>query len=357
MAPLDEIYYAVADRSDKQIQEFSNRYTHISELEIWAVFSHHGYRVTSMKKSTSWGTAHLVYFVEVKENIWSRKLVFRANAWKKWGFDTPEISMLSEKIITDAVRKMNISTNNILYVDISRILFPFDYQIEEVLEGVDPEQYIDSEGNFRDSREDYDRMSYQLWQTIAKYSELRYTGFGIFQEEAVVTWKIIWKDTYFYDYITTNLESHLDALIAYGAIDSIKKETIIWIYKKYKNIINDCESCLVHHDLADHNIMYNPVKKELSWIFDWEAMVLWDPMLDLWSCITWSTHYERKQMLIDGYSSIKKLPKDYEIRMNVYELRTWIWKIMFVIRMEFWETIKNSMLLKMHEVLQKFKNK
>ena len=349
----EKIYYAVADRTDEQIAGFEKRYEYISETQIHDVFSRNWYTVQSMKKSESWGTAHLVYFVEVVEKWEKQTLIFRANWWDKWWFNTPEISMLAEKIITHAVKVLWVSTNTILAVDISRKYFPFDYQIEEVLKWEDPERYLDDNGSFLWSKEDYDSMSFELWQAIAKYSDIKYSWYGIFDSEAILQGNIQWTKSTFYDYITTNLDLHLDALVWYWVINNAIKEKIIEIFETHKDIINDCESCLIHHDLADHNLMYDPVRKWLWWIFDWEAMVLWDPMLDLWSCPTWETHYPRKQLLIDGYSSIKSLPEDYELRMNLYELRTWIWKIMFVIRMNFWNEIRDEMIEKMNAVLEK----
>ena len=347
----NEIYYAVADRSPEQIAAFSERYDYISQKQIKSIFSHNGYSVLRMKKSKSWGTAHLVYFVDCKKEETKQRLVFRANAGEKGGFLKPEITMLSEKIITDAVRALWVATNNILHVDISRDNFPFDYQIEELLVWEDPERYLDDSGRFLWGKEAYDQMSYELWQAIAKYSTIKYAGYWIFDQEALKNGNIVWKHQDFYSYITTNLEIHLEALVWYGVIDTVKKQEILHIFQKHRDLINDCESCLVHHDLADHNIMYDPEKKWLGGIFDWEAMVLGDPMLDLGSCPTWGTHYPRKDLLIEGYKSIQQLPDDYELRMDLYELRTLIWKAMFVIRMNFWDEAKNSKIKKMNKVL------
>ena len=349
----DAIYYAVADRSARKIEGFARRYDHISEWEIVEVFSRYWYRVYSMMKSESWGTAHLVYFVDCEKDKVRKTLVFRANAWVKWGFEDSEISMLAEKIITDTVRRKWVSTNTILEVDISRSVVPFDYQIEEVLQGEDPERYVDENWKFNWSKEDYDRMSYELWQAIAKYSQIQYSGYGIFDEAIIREGKIQWKNKNFYEYITTNLDIHLEALIWYGVLRSEQKTEIFRIFETHVDLINDCESCLVHHDLADHNLMYNSETKWLWGVFDWEAMVLWDPMLDMGSCPTWGTHYPRRQLLIDWYSSVRELPRDYELRMDLYELRTWIWKILFIIRMEIWDDVRDSMLVKMHQAIER----
>ena len=349
---MQKIYYKVADRHDEQINAFKNRYEFVSEEQIKAVFSENWYEVESLEKSNSWWTAHIIYYAKIRWR--SSRLIFRSNSWKKWWFNTPEIVMLSEKIITDIVATLWVKTNKILHVDISRKVFPFDYQIEEELVWVDPEKYIDNQGHFLDNMEDYDRLSYELWQNIAKYSEIKFTWFWLFDEKEIIKWNIIWTNTSFYDYITTNIDIHLRFLLVNKIVDNETLCKIISVFENHKELINDCEPCLVHHDLADHNLIYSTESKWLWAIFDWEAMILGDPMLDMWSCPTWWTHYSRKEKLIEWYKSIKKLPNNYETRMDLYELRTWLWKIMFAIRMDFDKILLESWVKKMNVVLQKF---
>ncbi len=349
---MQKKYYKVADRPDSQIEAFKNRYDFVSEDEIKNVFLKNWYEVESLEKSSSWWTAHLIYYAKI---VWKKdRLVFRSNSWDKWGFIKPEIVMLSEKLITDKVLEIWVSTNKILFVDISRKYFPFDYQIEEELLWVDPEKYIDNYSKFLGKKEDYDKLSYELWQSVAKYSDIKFNWFWLFDEDKIISWDIEWIDSNFYDYITTNLEEHLSFLLVNNVIDKNIFDRILGIYKYHKDLINDCESCLIHHDLADHNLTYDVDKKWLWAIFDWEAMVLWDSMLDLWSCPTWETHYPRKNLLVQWYKSIKKLPDNYETRMNLYELRTWIWKIMFSIKMNFDKKLLNSWINSMNTVLKEF---
>jgi fructosamine-3-kinase len=66
-----------------------------------------------------------------------------------------------------------------------------------------------------------------------------------------------------------------------------------------------------------------------SIVFDWEAMVVGDPVLDLASCPTWKTLYPREQKLLDGYQSIKSLPDNFELKKNIYKLRTILWKTVY----------------------------
>ena len=194
----------------------------------------------------------------------------------------------------------------------------------------------------------------KILRNIAKYSDITFEWYGLLNDKNILNWEIVWEKDTFYEYITTNLKIHLEYIYNKQVVNKSELNKITHVFESHKETINNTKSHLVHHDLADHNLMYNTQSKWLGAIFDWEAMVLWDPMLDLWSCVTWETHYFRKTQLIAWYKSIKKLPQDYELRMDLYELRTWIWKIMFIIRMGFCDQILKRSIISMKEVLSKF---
>ena len=73
-------------------------------------------------------------------------------------------------------------------------------------------------------------------------------------------------------------------------------------------------------------------KKTITGFFDWEAAVAGDPMLDLASAPTWKTHYPREEKIIEGYKSIRDLPEFFIEKMNIYRLRTMLWKMVYALR-------------------------
>jgi aminoglycoside phosphotransferase (APT) family kinase protein len=87
---------------------------------------------------------------------------------------------------------------------------------------------------------------------------------------------------------------------------------------------------LVHHDLADHNLMYRA--DQLTGVFDWETAIAGDPILDLASCPTWKSHYDKRDALLAGYQSITSLPDDFEELEKLYRLRTMLWKGYYALR-------------------------
>lgn len=317
---MDNIYYTVAHRSQEEIDSFKTRYQTFNTKVIPSIFtSKLQLTVNHFFQSTSWGSSHVIYFVHVKEQ--SQPLVFRANT----GFNSnPEIVMLVEKLITNDVLTIGVPTNNVLYVDISRKDYPFDYQIEEMLQGKDIED------NFSGTQEEYDKLSFELGMLVAKIHTLAYPGFGKFDEAKALKKVLKGSKSTFFDYIITMLSSDLAYLLKVDFIDNKKLNHIKNLFEEHKNIINVSRGVLIHHDLADHNIMFE--KNHITGIFDWEACVVGDPVLDLASAPTWKTHYPREEKIIEGYKTITSLPKHFQEKMNIYRLRTVLWKTVYAIR-------------------------
>lgn len=339
---MSDIYYAVAHRSQEEIDSFKSRYTVFDVTQISPIFKDSlNLTVVDSKPSTSWGSSHVIYFVTVKER--NDMLVFRANL----GFNkVPEAMMKVEQLICNEVDKVGVPTNKVLYVDITRNKYPFDYQIEECLVG------SDIENNFKGTREEYDKMTYDLGKYIATYSKIKLDKFGMFDADSANKEMLIGTKNTFHDYIVTCLEDDLSYLVNSNVVSNAKRKKIRELFEEYKPIINDIQSgSLVHHDLADHNIFFDG-KNTITGIFDWEAAVIGDPVLDLASCPTWRTFYPREEILIEGYKSVTQLPDNFHEKMNIYRLRTMLWKIVYAIRMNILNDARKQ---KFYDALKPFK--
>lgn len=339
---MSDIYYAVAHRSQEEIDSFKSRYEVFDGSNISPIFKESlNLTVLDGKPSTSWGSSHVIYFVTVKER--KDTLVFRANL----GFNKkPEVMMKVEQLICNEVEKVGIPTNKVLYVDISRKKYSFDFQIEECLVG------SDIENNFKGTKEEYDKMSFDLGKYIATYSKIQFDKFGMFDEVSANKNTLIGTKNIFYDYIVTCLDQDLLYLVENNVVTKDTGENIKALFEEYKPIINDTKrGSLVHHDLADHNIFFDG-KNVITGIFDWEAAVVGDPILDLASCPTWRTFYLREEILIEGYKSITQLPDNFQEKINIYRLRTMLWKIVYAIRMNILNDARKQ---KFYEALKPFK--
>ncbi len=310
---MTDIFYPVAHRTDEEIAALKTRYESFDETVIPQVFRAHGFSAVSWVKPTSWGTSHVVYSVTVKERL--EPLILRANI----GYGKPEEYMLVEKLLTDRVRTLGIPVNKILSVDISRKNFTFDYQIQEKLVGIDVEDHFDG------SQDSYDALSFQIGVYVATWGELVFDGFGRFDTTLSGTKPSM------YDYMIVQLDTDIQFLVTAGIISMKQMIALRKLFETYKDVMRIQQSTLVHYDLADHNIMFDGVHT-ITGVFDWEAAVAGDPMLDLASAPTWKTHFPREQSLFDGYKSVRPLPEFFQEKIHIYRLRTMIWKMVYAIR-------------------------
>ncbi len=317
---MSDVYYAVAHRSQAEINSFKTRYQDFDERVIPRIIQKEmGYEVASWQRSKSWGSSHVIYFVNIPSK--ESRLVFRANL----GFNQqPETVMVVEKLITDLVADKGIPTNRVLVANCSRDEFDFDYQIQEELVG------SDIEDTFEGTQDEYDRLSYQLGQYVAQYHTISFDKFGRFDGHQAMNGVLVGTKHNFAQYVFLNIESDLKYLVEANVISKTKRDAIQKVFDDNRTIMEIERGVLIHHDLADHNIFFQDDR--ITGIFDWEACVVGDPVLDLASCPTWRTHYSREKQLLAGYMSVTGLPDNFTEKRNVYLLRTVLWKTVYAIR-------------------------
>ncbi len=316
---MSDIFYPVAHRSDEEISALKLRYETFDENFIPSMIRR-GINMTavSWNKPTSWSTSHVIYIVTVKER--ARPVVIRANI----GWGKPETYMAIEKLITDQVATIGVPVNRILYVDVSREHYPFDYQIQDMLDG------SDIEGNFHGNRTEYDQLSFDIGRYVAMWGELTFDKFGRFDPQPTRTLLVGTKGS-MYDYMITRLDEDIRFLVDAGVVSIHIADRMRKLFEDHKPVMNMKRGTLVQYDLADHNIMFDG-DKTITGIFDWEAAVIGDPMLDLASAPTWKTFFPREEKMIEGYKSVRDLPNFFKEKIHIYRLRTMIWKMVYAIR-------------------------
>ena len=278
--------------------------------------------VKNIVKPSIVGLPHVTYFVEGDDG---KEYCFRANL----GNEKPEIELVIEKLASDLARKNGIKSNNILHVDCSRKKYSFDFQIQEKLSGENPEH------NFSGTQKDYDKISFELGQIIAKLSLIKFDGFGRSDKNIALTEnRLVTTMKSNYEYITLELDSQIKEILNAKLIDSRRAGAILKTFENSKELLDIKQGSMVHYDLADHNLFYDPSSFRIVGIFDWEAVCVSDPLLDLASAPTWKTLHERESLLIEGFKSIAKLPDNYKEKMDLYRLRTVIWKAVHNIRFD-----------------------
>lgn len=315
-----DIFYPVAHRSDKEIAALKRRYDVFDTAVIPSLVRESiDMTAVSWNKPESWSTSHVIYIVTVKER--ARPVVLRANI----GWGEPERYMQVEKLITDQVASTGVPVNRILHVDVSRSEYPFDFQIQDMLEGADIERA------FHGTRTEYDQLSFDLGAAIARWGTLKYDKFGRFDPDIATQGTLIGTKSSMYEYMLVRLDEDIRYLADAEVVPVKLADPVRALFDTYKSVMTVASPTLVQYDLADHNIMFDG-EKTITGIFDWEAAVAGDPVLDLASAPTWKTFYPREEKLIEGYTSISKLPTFFKEKMRIYTLRTMLWKMVYAIR-------------------------
>jgi aminoglycoside phosphotransferase (APT) family kinase protein len=314
-----DIYYPV-HRPQGEIDSYKTRYSDFDVSTITPIlrsFFGSSVEIKQISPSGKFGTAHVIYFVEMGDGA---QYVFRANC----GVGPPEIAMKAEKMIAERLQQAAIPVNHVLFADISRKMYPFDYQIVEMMDGGDIEL------TFTGTKEDYDRLSYELGTLIAKLGTVKTDGYGRWTLDGVNNGKLIGSKPRMSDYLSMCVHEDALHLAEAGIISSDLVDRLEGLFQTYAIYINEGTPSIVHHDLADHNLMTDG--KNITAIFDWEASISGDPILDLASCPTWKTMYPREELLLAGYKSVTPLPRYFEEKYRIYLLRTLLWKTAYALK-------------------------
>ncbi len=295
--------------------------------------------VTEITKPEIVGLPHVTYFVKTQDN---HEYCFRANL----GNESPEIELLIEKLVADLVKKAGVPSNTIIHVDCSRQKYQFDFQIQEKISGKTPEH------NFQGTQQDYDKLSFELGQIIGKLSTVHIDGFGRFDKQIALTEnRLVATCNSNFEYISLELESQIQTVIEAKLLNDSQGAKILQIFQDAKDLINNCPGSIVHYDLADHNFFYDPQTFKITGLFDWEAVCVSDPLLDLASAPTWKTLYERESQLLKGYQSVAILPENYQEMIHLYRLRTIIWKVVHNLK---FNLLNPERLERFHKALKPF---
>ncbi len=316
-----DIYYPI-HRPQSEIDSYKTRYTDFDVSTIVSILrSFFGSTATikQINPSGKFGTAHVIYFVEMGDGS---QYVFRANC----GVGPPEIAMMAEKLIADRLTAASIPVNHVLFADISRTRYPFDYQIVEMMD------HGDIELTFTGTKEAYDQLSYELGTLIAKLGMVKTEGFGRWTLKGVEQGNLIGNKSRMSDYVSVCVHEDARHLADAEVISNTLVDRLDGLFQTYAIYINEGKPSIVHHDLADHNLMTDG--KSITAIFDWEASISGDNVLDLASCPTWKTIYPREALLLAGYKSTAPLPRYFEEKYRIYLLRTLLWKTAYALKRE-----------------------
>ena len=217
--------------------------------------------------------------------------------------------------VVEALKQKGLPSLEIYFVDLSQKLCPFDYQIVEEAKG--------EPLNMMEMDEEFDKkFIFELGRTIAGLHTIVTESFGLLDVSCVMkeqkgkglidSWE---------EYIFLNLDKHIKTCYEIGAITLGEGRIIETVFKHAHPLLENVTSSLLHGDLGNHNVFSDG--RCITGIIDWEDCMSGDSIFDI---AYWGTFYandtdKRHQLFINGYKSLRQLPKDFELRYWLYYLR------------------------------------
>ncbi len=89
----------------------------------------------------------------------------------------------------------------------------------------------------------------------------------------------------FSSHIDVCLDDHIKACVKKGLIDKELARKIEQLFRRMRPALSDRPMRLLHGDLGIHNICYDPARKRVTALLDWEDSLVGDPLFDvaMWS--------------------------------------------------------------------------
>jgi aminoglycoside phosphotransferase (APT) family kinase protein len=230
----------------------------------------------------------------------------------------PDYALESEAWASDHARARGIPVPQVVWVDTSRTICPFEYMISSEAQ----------EGTLRDFDDDEAAMGHllrDLGERVRQIHKLPVSGFGPLdvrslaqadepgEEPAARGLFDEWQT-----YLALNLDEHIETCTDIGAIDPADAQQIQVLFSCHLGRCAPGAPRLLHGDLGNHNIL--TTGRKVTGFLDWEDCLAGDPCYDI---AFWATfHPERRhRAFLDGYSGETALPEDFAVRFWLYFLR------------------------------------
>lgn len=221
-----------------------------------------------------------------------------------------------ESRVVNAVAKTGVSVPRIFFTDATRSRVPFAVQVIEFFDCPDLNQI------YQAGRLDLPRIAGEIGRAVAQWQTVPTEGFGPFRQS--YTAGLRGYHEAYGTYYLLNLDRHLHVLATHDFLSSKEISDIRETIYSYQDLLDSVtHSCLVHKDLALWNVL--GTEKGIRAFIDWDDAVGGDPMDDL-SLLGCFYSADIVQHAISGYSDVRTLPENFEIRFWLHLLRNMIVK-------------------------------
>ncbi len=254
------------------------------------------------------GTFHLVFRLSGVRG--GGRWILRANAASDFLHD---LSLHLDAWAGAALEHAGLPAVRVPYVNLSRTVVPFDFQIGAESPGRPLAAFHDDEPRMH-------RRLRQLGRLVARIHTLPLAGFGLLDARPLAaasgpprgmwnTWS---------EYIRLNLAAHMDFCARAGDLTTAGADALLAAFERHAGCLNVSGGVLLHGDLGSHNILTDGDR--LLGLIDWEDALSGDPVYDV---AFWASFQppERHAPFLAGYRELRPLPDDFPVRFWLYLVR------------------------------------
>lgn len=217
-----------------------------------------------------------------------------------------------EKVALDIAHKHGLPVPQILEVHMATNENDMDFILMSVSEGATMDTFLAKD------KSDEQSLVFHAGVIMAKIHNIQVEGFGSFDNQiAKKEERLVGLHKTNKAFILTALEENLQRLVTLSVSTPEQTDQMRKIMEKY-TFEPTSGPILLHNDFADWNLLTDG--KMITGILDWDECCGGDPIADL-ACWSMFFNLERYKPFLEGYTSIKTLPNDYEQRFHYYRLR------------------------------------
>jgi aminoglycoside phosphotransferase (APT) family kinase protein len=219
----------------------------------------------------------------------------------------------SEALAYHYLRDSGVPVPQVVALDQSRELLPYEYLISTRLEGT---PVIDSWSGL--SVQERERIAYEAGRYLAVIHSHRFDRFGKLRDLASGGFAC-WHD-YSADYFHRYARQALDL----GNIDTSLRDRMQAILERYRPLWDAVtKGSLVHSDYHFENILQH--NGAVSGIIDFEWAYSGDPTIDLVAEDLWEQMCPgSKPFVYAGYTGLRQLDPNHDLKMALYKLYTYL---------------------------------
>lgn len=223
-----------------------------------------------------------------------------------------------ESTVLRMVHAIGIPSPRVFHSDNSRTNVPFAIQVIEYIEQKDL-NVLEKEGEL-----DMMVIAKGIGEYVAQWQQITPVKYGLFDPVILAEKNVLegYHDTYS-DYFLLNWDKHLDYLQTALFLDKAQVAEIREVVTHFGYLLNIPQGCLVHKDLALWNILGS--SRKIHAFIDWSDAISGDNMDDI-SLLGCFHSGEVLHAALEGYSSIKSLPRHYEEKLWLHLLRNIVFK-------------------------------